>query len=299
MSSKENVQLIADLVAAHSPSWPEIAQVVISLAVLILTGISVWCAFRAYQHQRDRAKKDAACKLARYYAHDIIQQYDLIDYVFKSSRTMDIIKEHFPLDQLKAFDKREMDRLLERAGEQKKEVLQRIFKLPVEMVYQGMIRSATSIEERHALAKEYTHVEKKEKGEIIVTFQNTQMLMLGFQAEINDLLNNSEWFSMTCQYGLADAEVLYQSLHQTFLSEVWMLYPYIALNNLNNEDKLFTNIISLFNLWKDRLQNIQRERQTKEDEVARKIRSKEKELEETKREAQDIDAKIYTGAQLK
>ena len=85
---------------------------------------------------------------------------------------------------------------------------------------------------------------------------NGQFLQVDFNQEISGLLNELEWFAMNCKYGLADEGLLYQSLHQTFLSTVWMLYFFISSRNENNADKLYTNLCWLFIKWRDRLMEI-------------------------------------------
>ena len=58
--------------------------------------------------------------------------------------------------------------------------------------------------------------------------------------------------------GVADEETVYQSLHQSFLAMVKILYFSIASKNESGKDKYFTNIIELYNNWADRYQ-LQRE----------------------------------------
>lgn len=36
------------------------------LGMLVITVVSVLCAFMAYRHQKKRSKKETACKLAKY-----------------------------------------------------------------------------------------------------------------------------------------------------------------------------------------------------------------------------------------
>lgn len=90
---------------------------------------------------------------------------------------------------------------------------------------------------------------------------------------------------MNCKYGLADEELLYQSLHQTYISTVWLLYFFISHENENNEDKLYTNVCWLFLKWRDRLMEI-RDR-------------KEAEKQGYLDRAKAVKAKVYEGSSLK
>lgn len=75
-----------------------------------------------------------------------------------------------------------------------------------------------------------------------------------FFAERIDLLNTLEWFAMTLNTGVADENVIYQSLHQLILSYIRLEYPTIAKYNTDasGADQYFTNIIQLYNRWQAR-----------------------------------------------
>ena len=271
----------------------------INFLLLIITIVSVICAFRAYQHQKLRAKKDAACSLAKLYADEILNQMYPITTVFKESGYAEKIKNAFPLDKIEKFNVEEAVALV---GEDKfQDLVKELFTISSKTIYLGKIRSAKTITERHQLADEYTTV-SKETGEVKMV--NTSVLQSDFYDSITSLLNNLEWFSMNFQYNLADEAVLYQSLHQTFLSNIWSLYLNICLNNQSGSDKYYTNIVWLFNYWKTRLRTL-------EEEALQAKHNKEQELEQLKAEctranqryeqaknSQDTQIPTYTGKPL-
>ncbi|WP_394883733.1 DUF4760 domain-containing protein [Clostridium tertium] len=69
---------------------------------------------------------------------------------------------------------------------------------------------------------------------------------------LNETLNTLEYFCMYFNSQVADEETVYQSLHQSFLSMVKILYFRIASRNENGKDKYYTNIIQLYNKWSKR-----------------------------------------------
>lgn len=69
---------------------------------------------------------------------------------------------------------------------------------------------------------------------------------------ITDTLNKLEYFAMSFNTKIADEDVVYQSLHQSFLKMINMMYFYIAFQNVDGKDKYYTNIIELYNKWRDR-----------------------------------------------
>jgi len=304
MSSGSNAQpavdfALTELRLAQVALGVDIAQAILNLVLLIVTGVSVYYAFRAYHHQKERAKKDVACELARYYAHDIIQRFTFLSYTITQCGITQQVKNLFALEKLKDFSLSERNRLLQENGyspSQIETVSKELITLDPWIIYQGMIRNAKSEEERHTLAAEYLETSDINARPIV---KNSDLLLSTFVDEVNSLLNDLEWFAMSCHYGLADEEMLYQSLHSTFLSQIWMLYNQICLYNYSNEDRLFTNVIWLFNLWRDRLKSLQSENQEEIERISQEIESREQALAEARKKAQQMEPKVYEGTKLK
>jgi len=93
-----------------------------------------------------------------------------------------------------------------------------------------------------------------EKGELREAFKDAE-IGFAFQALISSVLNKLEWFSMAFTNRLADEDVVYQSLHQSFIEIVGMLYYRIAYDNKDAHDKFYVNISELFRSWQKRQAN--------------------------------------------
>jgi len=78
---------------------------------------------------------------------------------------------------------------------------------------------------------------------------NPDLLKSHFRAKTTSLLNNLECFSMNFISNVADSKVVYQSLHQTFIEVVRVLYYLISKNNTSEHEKFYTNIVSLYRKW--------------------------------------------------
>lgn len=273
----EQVQVATDWMSLI-PNW---ISAVSSVLMLVVTLISVYYAYRAYKHQKDRSRKEAACNLAKYYANNIIDKYTDIAIVFDNAGIMETIRNTFPLDGLKDFDREELELLLKDKGMAIADFEEKLRNLNPMSVLNARMSRACSPEERNMTFTSYTKVGEDGKTELI----NGTYLLMDFEQEISGLLNELEWFAMNCKYGLADEELMYQSLHQTFISTVWMLYFYISHRNVNNEDKLYTNLVWLFVAWRDRLSKIKND--------------KEAEREEYLQKANSVKAKVYEGTSLK
>lgn len=66
---------------------------------------------------------------------------------------------------------------------------------------------------------------------------------------INDVLNDMEYFSMHFTHKVADESVVYQSLHQTYIECVQLLYYNIAVNNKTDGTQYYTNVVDLYKTW--------------------------------------------------
>lgn len=254
----------------------------IDMIMLILTLISVCCAFVAYRHQRDRSKKAAACELARYYADSVIDKYSFIASVFSTSKLDNYIKDTISLNEIKFFDQDELKGLLKEKNIDFEQFMKKIDDIDPSAIIVARIANKCSTQDRmSALQGYYIDIDESSGN---TKLANANLLRYDFSQEIAGFLNQLEWFAMNCRYGLADEELMYQSLHQTFLSTVWVLYPHISRNNVSNEDKFYTNVIWLFEKWHTRLAGIKQEAEEKKKKLQRK--------------ADAVKPKIFSGHSL-
>ena len=222
---------------------------ILSLLMLLTTIVSVYCAFQAYHHQKERTRKEAACNLARVYSDEILDKCSIVKVVLDQSGILEFVKENFTMEDIKNFTQREVFDFATRNGIKFEDLRKKMNTFDHFSILNAVTCKTNSMVERNALNVAFREIAD---GHTAVP-KNEKFLKLYFADTISSLLNTLEWFSMNCRYGLADEKVLYQSLHQTFLSTVWMMYYYISMNNAANVDKYYTNIIWLFTEWKTRL----------------------------------------------
>lgn len=261
----------------------------IDALLFLLTLASVICAIVAYKHQKKRAKKETACNLAKHYAEDIIKTYSFVTSVFAKCGILDYIKNNIDFKRLHNFDKEELEQLLNEKGIKEDEFEKKVTIVDPFAVLNCRLARLDFIAERNKIYREFV-TRDEESGELFL--QNGGFLLNDFHQDITNLLNSLEWFSMNCIYGIADEELLYQSLHQTFLSSVWTLYFFIATSNINNENKSYTNVIALFLLWRDRLNNIV-------DCAERKVKKLERKEEKINSAKKKQKTKVHHGRPLK
>lgn len=263
---------------------------------LLATIVSAICAFKAYKHQKDRSRKEAACSLARYYAENIIMRHSFVLTVLNFAEVESQAKDLFPYKELFRFDRSEMLTFLNKAG-MEYDVAQNIFlNIDPQAILNAKLSYVTSIQEKQCMAREYIVDDKENDGKKLIF---THELQQEFLDKICEFLNDLEWFSMSCRYGISDEEILYQSLHTTFLLTISVLYFYICDKNYTNEDKLFTNIMWLFDKWRDRLVNILDCAEKEQAKAEKKVKAAERKCIVAERELNKIEPKVHSGKALK
>lgn len=97
---------------------------------------------------------------------------------------------------------------------------------------------------------------------------------LKIKALICDTLNKLEYMCMYISTKVADEKYIYNSLHQQFLKAIALLYIEISSTNKDSKDKYYTNIIHVYNLWKNKYIKASK----KEEDFKKKQKQKKKKL---------------------
>lgn len=222
-----------------------LTQILCSFVVIIGGIIGVWQYILAKQaevnqYQNNRIQK--AIDLAEYYKDNILYCITFINQVYEESGLLDILNGVKRSD-MKNFDIHELDRNFTLAQKEKISDITKSEKFLKAVVEKSEIFSKEPMSDKFII---------KDGNRVIETRKiNQAKAVTYFWGDIIcGTLNNLEYFSLHFNYGLADKVTVYQSLHQTYLEMVQMLYYDIAMNNKPGEQKLYTNVIELFNDWK-------------------------------------------------
>ena len=89
---------------------------------------------------------------------------------------------------------------------------------------------------------------------------------------VSELANTLEYFSIKLNTNIADKKTVYQSLHGDFFECVRELYIYIASLNIDESDRLYSNIMKLYVDWNNEFKRIK----AKEEEIDRKNAAEQK-----------------------
>ncbi|MBE6796462.1 MAG: hypothetical protein E7533_07785 [Ruminococcaceae bacterium] len=197
----------------------------------------------ARQRER-RAKKEAALDLARYYAQNIVVKVSFITSVLCRAYDNDNIKKlkEDVIDELiiekftsKALKKLQKDHEFKRFSNFLKNDA---YNIPADILLNQF--------------ECYGYTDIPNKGtKKDVEYQ--RILNLKFRGIVSQTLNELEYFSMSVNQNISDSEMLFPSLHQTFLRIIKHSYPIICQSNDAGREEYYTNVIKLYKKWNKRL----------------------------------------------
>ncbi len=181
-----------------------------------------------------RIRNKEAIQLTEYYKDNIIDKISIINIVYRETHILDILEGIMP-ELMKNFDKNELEKLLSKADRDNLEEKRK------SKEFEKIILSHADY-----FGIDLDRVEDKDKQMV------EKMIIQNFKTLSQQLLNNLEYFAMSFNCEIAEETTVYQSLHQTYIRIVSHMYYEISSNNASGEQKLYTNVIKLFNKWNAR-----------------------------------------------
>lgn len=249
-----------------------------SIASSIAVVLSAWCVGKQvkvmkddYLKKNEKEEFTKSFELTNYYINEILPSMEAILIVFTKIKFTDIVKKDENYD-LVHFDKSEFHSIFT-IDEQKK-----IFQL----LHSDVDRTTLFIAlekcnpytscDLHIKCNQYVSCVAKPGDKVSAdkAAKNFDMcLNEEFKQIITRTLNKLEYFSMYFDTNLAEDEVVYASLHQTFLYLVQVLYPRIAVTNGAASQKYYTHTINLYKKWDER----NKKNKEKEKKILEEVRS--------------------------
>lgn len=258
-----------------------ILTVIVAILTAIFIGYQALFFKKDYNLKNDKAEIEKAIEIAKLYEELLRNKMAYLQTVFKKIGIQNLLID-IKYDQLVEFDVKELNEILSKDNIKKLDEKRKNIDLRI-LIQSSILLKEISIEEylntleainniepslNHkgkqqiapTLSDEVNKDQQKKKQRDKDTYEyyarkyNTQYLNT-----IGEIFNSLEFYCMSFNTCIANEKVVYQSLHQTFLSTIKMLYIYIAELNESGKDKLFINIIQLYNKWSDRYIDQQRE----------------------------------------
>lgn len=291
INKKELIGLLADMA---------------TILALIFTGIQLKNAIKEYRVNNEIEERKKAIELAEIYAEDLIHNISYLSNIYKQCGISKYFKD-LNYREFRQFDIYELENFIKG-----KTTIEELKKLTLNIDLMILVNCARSLNrdlEKYSVEKidiillnNFINNDEKElesKKEVaaaledgkenknykksdIKEYNEAKMKYKTYEICYNDqfkvieceTLNKLEYFCMYFNSGIADEETVYQSLHQSFLDMVRVMYFRIASVNKTGKDKYYTNIIDLYNKWSERDSKLQE----KEIEAKRKTTHKKSKI---------------------
>lgn len=181
-----------------------------------------------------RVKNKEAIELTQFYKDNIINKISIITKVYRETKILAIL-DKIKIDSMKNFDVGELNSVLSQADRDE------IEKIRMSKEFEAVILSHADY-----FNIDLSKVDEEDKNIVEKNVINN------FKVLSQQLLNNLEYFAISFNCKIAEEQIVYQSLHQTYIRIVSHMYYEISKNNKTGEQKLYTNVIDLFNTWNNR-----------------------------------------------
>ena len=223
-----------------------LSQIISSIFVVSGVVIAVWQYYLSKKAENRQLKLITIQKsvdLAEYYKDNILNLYEILCFVYEATGISELLNQ-IDSKKMRDFDKTECDEIVSVEIQNKLKNIQQSSE---------MINSILNANNMFGLNLNFMRVKiNKKDGEESVLI-NKENIMTSFTVEVkNKLLNNLEFFAMHFEHNTADETVVYQSLHQTYIQMVRMLYYNIAQSNETADAHFYSNVIGVYKLWNNR-----------------------------------------------
>lgn len=198
-----------------------------------------------FEMQKDRIQK--AIDLSGYYKDNIIDKSPLLIQIYKHTGIMEII-DKIPREKMYNFDYQEMKQLISKEDINSIKNISETEKFKNVMLSWYMIADFGNAVPQLSTLPDVEDISKYEK-ELSRIYE--EQLRYKYNIMLQEVLNNLEYFALHFTHETADNSVVYQSLHKNYIKLVEIFYYDICNNNKPGETRLYTNVIKLYNMWKE------------------------------------------------
>lgn len=225
------------------------SQFISSIFVISGVVIAVWQYYLSCKNTKTNLEiiqVQRAIDLSEYYKDNILKYFPAIQYVFDEVKITDIL-EHVNITEMLDFDSHELDKHFTEKQITKLQEIQNS-----DAFMQAVLEANDIYNLNLHFSSSEIEIEKEGQKKKLLHIHKASLINAFMSNLLTAVLNNLEYFALHFRHGTADESVVYQSLHQSFLKFMPYFYYYIAKQNTNSSNKLYTNVIWLFCKWKEK-----------------------------------------------
>ncbi len=249
----------------------------VAICSCIIVLVQLVAFFSDSRHKESRCRKEAALKLADEYASTILRNITFIQNVvqcYYDKENPESLNDKLSELQIDKFIAKEMAKV--KGLEKYTDIFRNgRYEIPCEIIENASI----SYQVGYNIIEEKTATEDESGGEQVEESEESlrKKANIKFKLIVSDTLNKLEYFSMAVNHNVAESEMLFPSLHQTYLNFVRFMYPYICMENMD-EENYYTNIIELYRTWEEVKDTIEECREEGRKHAEKMIRDKKRKL---------------------
>ncbi len=225
------------------------AQWITTIALPYTAG---WAIFQ-YKKNLQIKKQEKASNIAKEFSNNIVEDLSIVNEVIQKSFLSQYIPNDKIDERLKYFNVIEIRELYN--NDDIVTVYKNLIKVKskvLDNIYHLILYKMNNDMNENEFIEYMKDVEPENKdwkkiSDFIIKI-NKPYHFLVFERKV---LNQLEYLCMDISSKAADSIFIYQSLHQMFLKSIRNLYFEISILNTNSVDKLYTNIIYVYNEWKE------------------------------------------------
>lgn len=217
-----------------------LVQILVGITAVMGAFIAVWQYVLYVRGENLNIKNkriEKAIDLSEYYKDHILNMLSFLRNIFEKSGVKAYL-DKINVNDMKMFDCHELDKIMDKSSKMQ------VANIMYSKKMFDIIIESSSI---YGIKLEFNQT-KEEEGE-----PDEKIIRHVLGCVVNDMLNNMEFFALYFTHGVADESVVFQSLHQTFIESVQLLYYNIAINNHPDGKQLYTNVVGLYNIWNNRI----------------------------------------------
>ena len=238
----------------------------VTILSCIIVLVQLVAFFSDSRHKESRCKKESALKLAEEYATNILADITFIENVVSAYYDDDVSLLTSELMNMN------VDKFTLKDMQKQKQLLKyyEIFENGKYPIPQNIILDTSLSYNLTCSIFEASDTVSGEEAD-----RKNKRVNIKFKHIINNTLNRLECFSMAVNHNVAESEMLFPSLHQTYLMFVRFMYPYICMNN-KDEEEFYTNVIELYRTWENVKNTIEECREEGRRHAEKMIRDKKR-----------------------
>ena len=211
----------------------------VTVVSCVLVLIQLFAFVKDSRRKEFRSRKEAAYNIAREYAQDVLSRITFIQNVLSLSYNQDDCRELEKItSQAKISSFKDSDM---RNNPCYKAYVERFMDFNTDPLALNVVVNLSVSSNTPG----FTDILSIEEDSIKKHIANIR-----FFSSLMNTLNVLEYFAMSVNQNVSDSEMLFASLHQTFLKFVRIVYPFICYQNVE-EETFYPNIIKLFYSWSE------------------------------------------------